>query len=328
MSEPVFFTCLAVFVLALFLTTSTVRRLIPKLAVTASQPIYLEGPSWHKSKTGTPTMGGVAFLLAAPVGLLPGTALLLASGNREGAISLFLCIAYAVGNGLCGILDDRTKVHRHENQGLTPLQKLLIQTLLAVLFLAARHLFLGDTTTLLFSFGKWDAGLFYYPLSLVALLGTVNCANLTDGIDGLASSVAFGIGVSLFFLSAALFPEVTVVASLLMGISVGFLVYNLHPAKIFMGDTGSLFFGGLCAAGVFALGNPLLLLPVCIVYFLEGLSVILQVLHYKRTGKRIFLMAPLHHHFEKRGWSENRICLCAILLTLLCSTVAYVFFMP
>ena len=155
-----------------------------------------------------------------------------------------------------------------------------------------------------------------------------NSTNLTDGIDGLSSSVAFGIGVSLFYISAALSPETSVIASIIIGATVGFLVFNIHPAKIFMGDTGSLFLGAIVTACAFNLGNPLLIIFIAGVYVIEGFSVVLQVSYYKLTHKRIFKMAPLHHHLEKCGWSENKICIAGILLTFILSLPAYIFYLP
>ena len=154
----------------------------------------------------------------------------------------------------------------------------------------------------------------------------INSANLTDGIDGLASSVTFGIGISLMYISASVNPETSMIAATLIGASLAFLCFNLHPAKIFMGDTGSLFFGALIASSGFSLKNPILLIPIAGVYIIEGISVILQVLFYKLTRKRLFKMAPLHHHFEKCGWSENKICIVAILATLVISIPAFILY--
>lgn len=315
------------FILTFLMTVLTERQLIPLLSARAKQPIYREGPGWHIKKSGTPTLGGLAFLAAAlPVLIL--APLLLKHHATTQSLSLTMGFAYALLNAFIGIADDLVKLGRRENEGLTPRQKLILQFLVAGLYLWGRHALLGDTTTLAFSFGTIDIGFWYYPLSLILLVGIVNCANLTDGIDGLAASVAFGIGVSLFYISAALSEEVGFLAASMMGISVGFLCFNLHPAKIFMGDTGSLFLGALAACSAFALGNPLLLLFFGAVYVLEGISVILQVIGYKLTGRRMFRMAPLHHHFEKLGWSENRICLVAMFFNLLCSVPAYILYLP
>ncbi len=321
-----------VYVLAFFavlvLTVLVEIRLIPALSKNAKQPIYEDGPKWHMKKSGTPTMGGLAFLFAVFCASVFGVLFLYLAGDVRGALSLSVNFAFAFANAAIGVVDDMTKLRRHQNEGLTPAEKLIFQFVIAGGFLLLRHTLLDESTEIAFAFGHVDLGFFYYPLCLVLLVGIINFANLTDGIDGLAASVAFGIGVSLFYISAALSGEVSFLAATLMGASMGFLFFNLHPAKIFMGDTGSLFFGALAASAVFALGNPLLILPIGGVYVLEGLSVVLQVVFFKLTHRRIFRMAPLHHHFEKCGWPENRICLAAIFLTLLFSLPAYILYLP
>lgn len=317
-----------VFIAAFAITAITEKKLIPALSKNAKQPIYKDGPAWHLKKSGTPTMGGVAFLLAATVSILTATVISLFLISDDTATSLIISLVYAVSNALIGIIDDLKKLKKKENEGLTPRQKILLQLAAAVLFLFLRRVLLNDTTVLSFSFGEIDFGVFYYPLSLIVLLGIVNCANLTDGIDGLASSVAFSIGVSLFYVSAALSVETSILSSAIIGISIGFLIFNLHPARIFMGDTGSLFFGALISSCAFTLKNPILLIFIAGVYVIEGISVIIQVAYFKLTHKRIFKMAPLHHHLEKSGWSENKICIVAMILTFVMSLPAYIFYLP
>ena len=158
-------------------------------------------------------------------------------------------------------------------------------------------------------------------------MGITNCANLTDGIDGLASGVAFAIGVSLFYISYNLCYEVCFIAGAIMGGASAFLIFNLHPAKIFMGDTGSLFFGALIASAAIAMGNPLIIIFIGGIYVIEGLSVIIQVIVFKLTGKRVFKMSPVHHHFERCGWSENKICIAAIILTFIFSVPAFIVYL-
>ena len=317
-----------VFIISLSITIFAEKRLIPSLREFAKQPIYTEGPTWHMKKSGTPTMGGLAFIFASLGALLPALVFSFKLISRESAISLALAIAYAILNSAVGILDDLKKLKRRKNAGLTPMQKLIFQFLFAGAYLFLRHLLLPDTTMISFSFGEVELGLIYYPLTMLLLVGIVNFANLTDGIDGLASSVAFSIGISLFYISVALSEEGAMLSALLMGISLGFLFFNLHPAKIFMGDTGSLFLGGLISAIAVGLKNPLILIFVCGAYVIEGISVILQVFFFKLTGKRIFKMSPLHHHLEKCGWSENKICVASMLSTLVFSVPVYVFYLP
>ncbi len=317
-----------VFLLSFVITAFAEKRLIPFLSGKAKQPIYKDGPEWHLSKSGTPTMGGLAFLCAVGISVLFAALFMTARGETKTAISLIIALVFAALNSLVGIFDDLTKLKKKENKGLTPLQKLLLQIFLAGLFLYARAKFLGDGTTVSFSFGEIDLGLFYYPISLVMLVGIVNCANLTDGIDGLASGVAFSVGVVLFYISAALLFDSAVIASAVIGSAVGFLIFNIHPAKIFMGDTGSLFFGALLISAFFSLENPLIAIAVCGVYVIEGVSVILQVIFFKATKKRLFKMAPIHHHLEKCGMSENKICMIAMILTFIASIPAFIIYMP
>ena len=317
--------CFAVLIFTLILTVIIERLIIPVLSGKASQPIYEGGPSWHLSKSGTPTMGGAAFILASLLTLGVASVFLTAE-NRAAAISVLISLIYAVANSLVGIVDDLTKIRRRDNAGLTPMQKIFLQFILAILFLMARVHYLGDSTSLVFSFGKIDLGFLYYPFAVLMLLGIVNCANLTDGIDGLAASVAFVIGIVLFFVGVLSSPDTALLSSALIGASLGFLFFNLHPAKVFMGDTGSLFLGALAVSCSFALKNPLIMVLIGGVYVIEGVSVILQVLCFKISGKRILKMAPLHHHFEKCGYGETKICVLAIILTLLLSVPAFMLY--
>ncbi len=318
----------AVFIIALLLTVAIEKRIIPRLTVSAKQPIYSDGPSWHIKKSGTPTMGGLAFMIASFISISLTVVFFAVKGKLYISLSLLISLVYAILNSLVGIIDDVKKLRHNKNEGLSPMQKLLLQLLCAILFIVARRLVLKDTTSLSFSFGEVDLGWLYYPLAIFVLLGIVNCANLTDGIDGLASSVAFSIGVSLFYISASLNEEASVISASVIGASVGFLIFNLHPAKIFMGDTGSLFFGSIIISCAFTLKNPILMLFICGTYVIEGVSVVLQVLFFKLTHKRIFKMAPLHHHLEKCGWTENRICIVGMLTTFICSIPAYILYLP
>lgn len=319
---------LIAFLAALLLTAVLERRLIPALATHAKQPIYQEGPAWHMKKSGTPTMGGIAFLIAIFLVCLPAVLFFLLKGMREDALSLSLLLFFALCNAAIGFIDDMKKLKRKQNEGLSPRQKLLLQSIAALVFLLLRHFLLGDKTAVLFSFGWLELGLLYYPMAMLMLLGCVNCANLTDGIDGLAAAVAFGAGLSLFYISSAFIPHICYLSAALMGATLGFLLFNLHPARIFMGDTGSLLLGALVTGASFSFNNPLLLFSFGSIYILEGVSVVLQVLFFKCTGKRLFKMAPLHHHLEKKGWTENRICLSAIFFTLISSLVAYMLYLP
>jgi phospho-N-acetylmuramoyl-pentapeptide-transferase len=307
----------------LFVGISTLlieRKLIPLLSSKTRQPIYEEGPSWHLSKSGTPTMGGLAFIITITVCLAVLSFVLINAGRHTLAYSLMISLIFCVGNSIIGIVDDLTKIKRKENAGLTPAQKLIFQFALSVIFLMARRRFLNDSTVISLADFKLDLGILYYPLAIILILGIINCANLTDGIDGLASSVALIIG-GAFFIIGLNAPDVSILSSVLMGGACGFLIFNSNPARIFMGDTGSLFLGALTTCLAFSYGNPLIILPIGGVYVIEGVSVILQVTVFKLTHKRIFKMAPLHHHLEKSGVSEGQICAIAVFATLLLSSL-------
>jgi phospho-N-acetylmuramoyl-pentapeptide-transferase len=314
------------FFLTLTLTAVIAKKIIIPLSRYAKQPIYAEGPSWHMKKAGTPTMGGISFLISGSLAMLAASLYLRIKGEHYFSSSLLITSLYALLNGIVGFIDDYTKLKRKENAGLSPKQKLLLQTMLAIGLIIVRKYILGEANSIYFSFGRFDLGFIYYPLSILALLGGVNCANLTDGIDGLAAGVAFAIGLVLFYISYSVSTDVAFAASVLIGASFGFLMFNIHPAKIFMGDTGSLFLGAFISACTVALGNFLLIAVIGIVYLIEGISVILQVICFKLTGKRIFKMAPIHHHLEKCGWSENKIVLSAVFLTLLISLPVFALF--
>lgn len=309
----------AIIIVTALVTAVIEKNLIPRLRLAAKQPIYAEGPTWHLTKSGTPTMGGLAFLISSSLSLIIAALVIYFTSSEQMGISLMISAGFAILNSCVGIFDDTTKLRRKNNAGLTPRQKLLLQSAIAMLFILLRASLLGDTTIISFSFGKIDFGFLYYPLSLLMLLGIVNCANLTDGVDGLASSVAFSIGVVFLFLSASALSDSGILAAVMIGASIGFLIFNIYPAKIFMGDTGSLFFGALAISCAFSVNNPFVIIFIGGIYVIEGISVILQVLYYKACGKRLFKMAPIHHHLERCGISEVTICIIAIICTLLLS---------
>lgn len=314
----------AAFLIAFFLCALSTAWLLPRLRRRKLGQTILEiGPVWHAPKEGTPTMGGLTFLFAACVA---GGAMLLILRKDTPADLLYpfcLSLLYATLNGAVGIVDDLTKFRRHRNDGLTPTQKIILQTTLGAAYLALMRL-AGYVNGSIFLFGaERDLGFFLYCVYLLLLLGVTNCANLTDGIDGLAAAVAAVIGGAFSFLSArAENIPALYMSAILLGCALAFLFFNRHPARIFMGDTGSLFLGAMAAAIPFLLGRPFLSLLCGVVYVVEGASVILQVLYYKATHRRLFLMAPIHHHFEKCGWSENKIVVVFAALTFVSGVLA------
>ena len=321
MTESIAIPLLIVF-FSFTLTVLAERVLIPLLSRCAKQPIYDGGPVWHLSKSGTPTMGGIAFIAVATPTLAVLSSYLFSANLRNSAISLLFAMLFAILNAAVGVIDDLTKLRNKRNAGLTPVQKLILQFAIAVLYVILLARFDSPNISN-FRFLGINLGMIYYPAMTVMLVGLVNFANLTDGVDGLASSVALAIAISLIVITKNEIPELSFACLTLIGICAGFLIFNFHPAKIFMGDTGSLFLGALIAAMSTSLRNPLMILLISGVYVIEGASVILQVAFFKMTKKRLFKMAPLHHHFEKSGFSEVKICVLAVLATILFSSIAY-----
>jgi len=309
------------FVLALILG----KCLIPALrAMKAGQSIREIGPKWHNSKAGTPTMGGVIFILAAGACTVAAGWQAMLAGERT---HLYV-LAFALVYGLIGFADDFVKVKLKRNLGLTALQKFLLQLAAAGAFLALLR-WNGDLSCELyvpFWNVTWRINWIVYMLfAMFVIVGCVNAVNLTDGIDGLAAGVT--LPVMVFFAVTAWCWQKTALALLpatLAGALAGFLVYNFHPAKVFMGDTGSLFLGGAVCGLTFALDMPLVLILVGIVYIVETLSDILQVTYFKLShGKRIFKMAPIHHHFEMCGWSEVKIFTVFVSVTVAMCVLAW-----
>ena len=310
------------------LTVAAARYFIPILkSKKMGQPILEIGPRWHTSKEGTPTMGGISFIFAmlATGAVAFGVSVLL--GRSSELLPLLPTLGLALAGGMIGMVDDRAKLLKKQNEGLRAYQKFLLQLIAAALYLVVMRL-CGwlDTTLVIPYFGiELELGIFYYAVALLLITGMINSVNLTDGIDGLASSVTMVIGV-FFAVLAFLFRDSSLGlwGALVIGGTLGFLVYNFYPARVFMGDTGSLFLGGLVVGGAFMLGSPLLVVIMGIVYIVETASVMLQVGYFKLThGKRIFKMTPIHHHFEMCGWSEIKIVTVFSLVTVAACALAY-----
>ena len=323
------------------LTVVFLRILIPKLkSLKVGQKILEIGPRWHKSKEGTPTMGGLAFICAIFISAALLTlflAIAFGASILHALLPMWLVLFLAGANGLIGIIDDRQKLLKKQNEGLTAPQKYLLQLLAAGAYLLLVRLFWNPGTTLHIPFFRvdFDLGFFYYLIALVLITGVVNSVNLGDGIDGLAASetavvAAFFALVRFSALDRAAALAPALASGLCIGGALGFLVYNFYPARAFMGDTGSLFLGGLLCGLAFTVGNPLILLIAAFPFVFEALSVILQTSYFKFTrlrfgqGKRIFRMTPIHHHFEKCGWSETKIVAVFSLATLIFCAVSYI----
>ena len=304
---------------------SGAKLILPALRrLKAGQSIREDGPKWHAGKAGTPTMGGLMFILGIGAAILLAGWSQMAKGNFGHIYVYLLALVF----GAIGFADDYQKVHKHQNLGLTALQKFILQVAAAAAFLAVARLDGMLTPNLYIPFFQvylhlsWPV---YMVFAAFVIVGTVNAVNLTDGLDGLATSVT--IPVALFFVSVATWwgaRELGIFAGALLGGLLGFLLFNAHPAKVFMGDTGSLVLGGCVAALAFALDVPLALVPVGIIYILETLSDIIQVTYFKLThGKRFFKMAPLHHHFELCGWSELKIVVVFTAVSAVFCALAY-----
>lgn len=267
----------------------------------ARQSIREEGPKSHRIKAGTPTMGGLFMLLAA---------LLVIGGNHLYDPAVLLLVLITFGHALLGFLDDFIKAEKKRNLGLTARQKLLGQLILSIVFCFGCVEYLGLPTSISIPFIDTDIsiGAFYYPFVVLVVVGASNAVNLTDGLDGLAAGcciIAFGAYALFCYWSGM--PDLTAFALIIAGCCAGFLVYNYHPAKIFMGDTGSLALGGAIAGIAVITRTELLLVFLGLIFVVEALSVILQVASFQLTGKRIFKMSPIHHHFELCGWNEVRV---------------------
>ena len=283
-----------------------------------------EGVQSHLKKAGTPTMGGIAILVSVLV-----TALIFARRYPRILPVLFLTLGF----GIIGFVDDYLKVVLRRSDGLMPKQKMAGQIVVTAIFLV--YVWLRDPACLdwriPFTGGMIISGLAFRIFATIAafvvIIGTVNGVNFTDGLDGLASSVTSVVAVFFCFSSMALTGEIEPVCAAVFGALLGFLLFNVHPAKVFMGDTGSLALGGFVAGAAYSLQMPVFIVIVGLIYLVEVLSVMIQVTYFKKTGgKRIFRMAPIHHHFELGGWSETRVVAVFTIITILLCLAAFIRF--
>lgn len=318
-------TVLLSFAVSAVVSATTGKLLVPYLRkIKAGQSIRRDGPVWHMSKEGTPTMGGLIFIIGIFVAIL-GVGMTEAIKGQCAHLFIF---AFALVFAAIGFLDDYEKLKKKQNLGLTSLQKFLLQLIVSIAFVSLLRYF-GYLTPRLYIpfFGiTWNLPpILYMVLAALIVVSAVNAVNITDGVDGLVSGVS--IPVALFFTVIAVYwgnISSGIFGAALTGGLIAFLIFNYHPAKIFMGDTGSLFLGGAICALAFSLDMPLVLLPVGIVYVIETLSDIIQIFYFKMThGKRIFKMAPLHHHFEMCGWSEKKLFYVFSAVSLIFAVITF-----
>ncbi len=301
------------------------------------QTILDIGPAWHKSKQGTPTMGGIMFIISTLVSfaiviitdkLLGGN--LIASGSvveDTVKVKTFAGILMAFGFGIIGFADDYIKVVKKRNLGLTIKQKSVAQILLMLAYLGALYMS-GNTYMNIPFVGNVDLKWFFWLFGMAVIYLTVNAVNFTDGVDGLCGSVTASAALA-FVVIAVLkgFFGVGILASCLAGGCIGYLIWNWHPSKVMMGDTGSMFLGGMVVALAYAIDCPLIILFLGIIYVIEMLSDLLQIGYFKAThGKRIFKMAPIHHHFEMCGWKEVKIVIVFTLINIIGSAIGVALF--
>ncbi len=279
-----------------------------------------DGPKSHLKKQGTPTMGGIIMIIAMII-LIAGTYIFLnLQGQNETAKRLIPMLILTIGFGIIGFIDDSTKLFFKNTKGLKPSYKmfglLIISVFYVIYLISGLHIGTEIYIPIIKTYIELPIYI-YVPFAIFVILGATNSVNLTDGIDGLSSSVSAIIITCLTIIGMmAGMQEILVFGSVVIGVILGFLMFNLHPAKVFMGDTGSLFLGGVISAMALYLKMPLLLIVIALIPILETISVIIQVVYYKKTGKRFFKMAPLHHHFELSGWKESKIVIVFSLVTL------------
>ena len=280
-----------------------------------------DGPASHLKKQGTPTMGGIIIIIAMLISVVGTYTYMNITGSSEVSKRIIPLMIITIGFGVIGFIDDYKKLVLKNTEGLKPSYKmlgLLIISVIYVLFLT-QGLKIGTGTYIPIIKETINMPLYIYiPFAIIVILGTTNAINLTDGVDGLSSSVSTIIITTLTIIAIMLgISEASIFGSIVIGATLGFLMFNLHPAKVFMGDTGSLLLGGVISGLALYLKMPLLLLIIALIPVIETLSVIIQVAYYKKTGKRVFKMAPLHHHFELSGWKENKVVIVFSIITLI-----------
>ena len=287
-----------------------------------------DGPKSHLKKQGTPTMGGIMMIISMILVVTGAYIFLSVTNQGDLANNLLPVLLLTIGFGLIGFIDDFKKLVLKNTKGLKPSYKMLGLLIISVAYVVylVYGLHIGTETYIPIMKEYVVIPVYLYiPFAIIVILGTTNAVNLTDGIDGLASSVS-AIIITCLTIIGILFgsPEISVFGSCVVGSILGFLMFNLHPAKVFMGDTGSLLLGGVISAMALYLKMPLLLLVIALVPVIETLSVIIQVAYFKKTGNRVFKMTPIHHHFELSGWKENKVVIVFSLVTLILCIIGLV----
>lgn len=291
--------------------------LIPFLKkIKFGQQVREDGPQAHLKKQGTPTMGGIAFLFSVML-----TSLFFMKSYPQIIPILFM----TVGFGFVGFLDDYIKVVRKHSEGLNPKQKMAAQFVITAIFCFYMMKYSGGGTVIHIPFlhTDWDMGWLYIPMVFLVVLGTDNGVNFTDGLDGLCTSVTIIVATFFTVVAMTTVSGIVPITGAVVGALLGFLLFNVYPAQVFMGDTGSLALGGFVASTALVLQNPLIILLVGFIYLIEVISVMIQVVYFKKThGKRFFRMAPIHHHFELGGWSETHVVAVFTTVTALLCLIA------
>ncbi len=310
--------------LAFILTAILGKIIIPILKkLKVGQSERLDGPRAHLKKQGTPTMGGIMMMISivVTVGIY-----CLITRNLEKMIPILAVALTSIGFGIVGFIDDFKKVVLKNTDGLSPKLKMLGLLIIATVYTLFLTNYIEIGTDIIIPIINYNLNLpiwIYIPFTILVMLSATNAVNLTDGVDGLAGSVTAIMVTAISIIAIKLgYESISVFASIVVGCCAGFLIYNFYKAKVMMGDTGSLLLGGVISSMTIYMKLPLILLIIAIIPILETLSDILQVIYFRRTGKRLFRMAPLHHHFELSGWRENKVVAIFSLVTLVASTIA------
>ena len=312
----------AILIISFLVTVVLALIIIPILKkIKVGQIERDDGPKSHLKKQGTPTMGGIIFILGILICTIISSLYYKKIGESEIANKLIPMLILTIGFGIVGFIDDFKKLVLKNTKGLNPTYKMVGLFLISLLYVIFMLKFSDHRTEFIIPIWKKEIILplyIYIPFAVLVILGTTNAVNLTDGVDGLSSSVC---SIIIAFLTVVAMTRniqsIAIIGSITVGAVIGFLIFNLYPAKVMMGDTGSLFLGGLISCIALYLKLPLILIIIAIIPIFETLSVIIQVYYYKKTGNRLFRMAPLHHHFELSGWNENKVVRVFSIITLI-----------